>query len=106
MLVKGFGMSKKELVRFNRVHKHQQTTFLSDIAMTKGGTINKLLVLDWQKTHEGLQVNNNIWYETPNQGQLEPVRARIYQDPHTNVQAALPTGHMATSLGTCVEALL
>jgi hypothetical protein len=52
MLVKGFGMSKKELVRFNRVHKHQQTTFLSDLAMTKGDTITKLLMSDWRKTHD------------------------------------------------------
>ena len=46
MIVEGFGMDKKDLMCFNRVRKHQQATFLSDITTAKGGKINKLLMSD------------------------------------------------------------
>ena len=46
MLVKGFGMNKKEPIRFNRVRKHQQATFLSDITTAKRDKIDKLLMSD------------------------------------------------------------
>ena len=36
MLVKYFGMAKKDLIHFNRVCKYQQATFLSDTTITKG----------------------------------------------------------------------
>jgi hypothetical protein len=40
ILVEGFGMTEKELVRFNRVRKYLQAMFLLDIATTKGDKIN------------------------------------------------------------------
>ena len=52
-LVEGFGMCDKDLVSFNRPQKHQQATFLSDITTAKGDKIDKLLISDWQETHEG-----------------------------------------------------
>ena len=36
MIVEGFNMCDKDLVHFNRPHKHQQATFLSDITTAKG----------------------------------------------------------------------
>ena len=53
MIVEGSGMSNSELERFNRPFKHQQAIFLSDIATSKGDTINRLLLSDWQETQEG-----------------------------------------------------
>ena len=53
MVSKGIGMCNKDLVSFNRPHKHQQATSLSDITTAKGDKIDKLLMLNWQETHKG-----------------------------------------------------
>ena len=53
MLVEGFGMCNKNLMHFNRPCNHQQATFLSYTATAKGGEIGKLLMSNWQETHEG-----------------------------------------------------
>ena len=47
-------MCNKELLSFNRPRKRQQAIFLSDISTAKGDKIDKLLLSDWQETHEGL----------------------------------------------------
>ena len=55
MIVEGFGMCKKDPVPFNTLRKHHQATFLSDITTVNGGKIKKkLLMSDYQETHEGL----------------------------------------------------
>ena len=54
MLIKGVDMTKKKLVRLNRVRKHQRATFQLDIATAKGDKIGKLLMLDWQEIHKRL----------------------------------------------------
>ena len=53
MIVEGAGMSNGELASSNRPRKRQQAIFLPDIATTKGDKIDRLLLSDWQKTHEG-----------------------------------------------------
>ena len=51
-------MCDKDLVSFNRPDKHQQAIFLLDITTAKGELIDKLLMSDWQETHEGLLGKN------------------------------------------------
>ena len=53
MIVEGSGMNNKELASFNRPRKRQQAIFLSDIATAEGDKIDRLLLSDWQETHEG-----------------------------------------------------
>ena len=52
MIVGGSGMSNKELASFNRLRRRQQA-ILSDISTAKGDKIDRLLLSDWQETHEG-----------------------------------------------------
>ena len=54
MIVEGFGLYDKDLVRFNILHTHQWSTFLSDTTTAKGDNIDKLLMSDLQETHERL----------------------------------------------------
>ena len=44
MVVEGFNMCNTDLMHYNISHKHQQTTFLSDITAARGGIIEKLLI--------------------------------------------------------------
>ena len=55
MIVEGSGMSNNELASFNRPRKRQQAIFLST---AKGDTIDRILLSDWQETHEGLLGKN------------------------------------------------
>ena len=72
MIVEGSGMSNGELASFNRPRKRQQAIFLSDIATAKGDKIDRLLLSDWQETHEGRLDRNrsNITFrlEIPTKG--------------------------------------
>ena len=58
MILEGSKMCRKDLASFNRPCKCQQAIFLSDISTPKGDKIDKLLMSDWQETHEGLLGKN------------------------------------------------
>ena len=76
MIVEGSGMSNKELESFNRPRKRQQAIFLSDIATAKGNKIDRLLLSDWQETHEGRLGKNRstitFGVEMPTKGDWAP----------------------------------
>ena len=91
------------------MNKHQQTS-LSDITMTKGGRIAKLLMLDWWETLKGLLGMNRttpiVSTEHPTKEDWNLGGAIIQQTTHTNLQATLFTRQLATSLVAHVEALV
>ena len=46
-------LTERELKGLNRVRKHQQATFLSDIATARGDKLDQTYLSDWKDSHEG-----------------------------------------------------
>ena len=46
-------LTKSKLRSLNRVRKHHQATFLSDISTPKGDKLDQTYFSDWKESHEG-----------------------------------------------------
>ena len=53
ILVEDHEVGEDVLKRVNRVRKHQEVMFLSDIVTAGGNKVNKYYVKDWMLGHEG-----------------------------------------------------
>ena len=51
--VRNSHLTESELRGLNRVRKHQQATFLSDITTAKGDKLDQTYLSDWKESHEG-----------------------------------------------------
>ena len=46
-------LTEREQMALNRVRKHQQVVFLSDIATARGDKVDPTYLTDWRESHEG-----------------------------------------------------
>ena len=46
-------LTERESRGLNRVRKHQQATFLTDIATARGDKLDQRYLLDWKDSHKG-----------------------------------------------------